>query len=82
MILLFVCVLVTTRSETDFLQSAKSIEPWIIKLRRELHQIPELQFDLPKTAKAVRDVLDELNIPYKSDLITRTITTRVTTDSQ
>lgn len=49
----------------DILQSAKSTEDWIIQIRRELHQIPELQFDLPRTSTAVRGVLEQLNISYR-----------------
>lgn len=37
---------------------------YIIKLRRELHQYPELCFDLPVTLSIVRRELDEMNIPY------------------
>lgn len=37
----------------------------LIKFRRDLHQIPEIGFDLPKTVKYVCDVLEENGIPYK-----------------
>lgn len=49
----------------ELVDSAKAIEDWIISIRRELHQIPELEFDLPKTSKAIRNVLDQLDISYK-----------------
>lgn len=32
----------------------------ILKYRRDLHQIPELDFDLPKTTAYVRSVLEKL----------------------
>ncbi|KAK9836327.1 hypothetical protein WJX81_005563 [Elliptochloris bilobata] len=35
------------------------------KTRRHLHTIPELLYDLPETSSYVREVLDELRIPYK-----------------
>ncbi len=37
----------------------------MIRWRRDLHQIPELELVLPKTVKYVSNVLDELEIPYK-----------------
>eukprot|EP00210_Caulerpa_lentillifera_P005801 g5547.t1 len=55
----------SSKSENDILQSSKSIEQWIIKIRRELHQIPELEFDLPKTSRVILNILDQLNISYK-----------------
>ena len=38
---------------------------WIVALRRRLHKTPELMYDLTETAAIVREVLDELKIPYK-----------------
>ena len=37
---------------------------YILALRHELHQYPELEFDLPKTLALVRRELDALQIPY------------------
>lgn len=37
---------------------------YIIKLRHEIHEYPELGFDLPKTLAVVRRELDALQIPY------------------
>ena len=37
----------------------------IIKWRRDLHQIPELGFDLPQTTAYVKKVLTDLNIEFK-----------------
>ena len=42
----------------------KDLQNYIVKLRRDLHQIPEVGLNLPKTAKYVANVLDELAIPY------------------
>ena len=44
---------------------AASIEPWIINIRRELHQIPELLYEEHETSAALRKHLDALEIPYK-----------------
>lgn len=41
---------------------------WFINTRRELHKIPELDFELPKTTKYVTSLLDEMNIPYKTGI--------------
>ena len=37
---------------------------YVIKLRRELHEYPEIGFDLPKTLALVRRELDAMGIPY------------------
>lgn len=42
----------------------KDLQDYIVKLRRDLHQIPELGLILPETAQYVTNVLDELEIPY------------------
>lgn len=40
------------------------LEEYVVRLRRDLHQIPELGYDLPKTSAYVRAELDGLGIPY------------------
>ncbi len=42
----------------------KDIKEDMIKWRRDLHQIPELELELPQTVAYVSNVLDELKIPY------------------
>jgi amidohydrolase len=39
---------------------------WLVDLRRELHQIPELGYKEDKTQAKICSVLDELGIPYKT----------------
>ena len=41
---------------------------WFINNRRELHKIPELDFDLPKTTKYITTILDELGVNYKTNI--------------
>ena len=44
---------------------SKSISDWIIKIRRELHEHPELMYEEFKTSELIRRELDKLEIPYK-----------------
>lgn len=46
------------------LEEVKKIESDIISWRRDLHQIPELNLELPRTSKYIRDKLDEMGIEY------------------
>src|SRR5258708_4190432 len=49
------------------IQAAK-LSDWIVALRRELHQHPELMYEEVKTSAVVRRTLDELGISYKSPM--------------
>lgn len=42
----------------------KDLQSYIVSMRRDLHKIPELGFDLPKTRAYVTAKLDEYGIPY------------------
>ena len=37
---------------------------YIVKLRRELHMYPEVDYDLPKTVALVKRELDSMGISY------------------
>ena len=53
------------KSEVIFLRenpSAEQLEAWIIRLRREFHQYPELSFEEYKTQKRILKLLGELGI--------------------
>lgn len=41
---------------------------YIIRMRRELHQIPEVGFDLPKTLSVIRRELESIGLPYREDI--------------
>ena len=41
---------------------------YIVKIYRELHQIPELGFDLPKSTAVICKELDAIGIPYTTEL--------------
>ena len=49
----------------NMLDKAKAIEEYIIKLRRELHQYPELSGQEFKTQEKIMKELDELGIEYR-----------------
>ena len=40
---------------------------YIVKIRRELHKVPELTFELPKTLAIVRRELEAMGIPYTEE---------------
>ena len=42
----------------------KGMQDEIVSMRRDLHRIPELQFDLPETRAYVIKKLEEYGIPY------------------
>ena len=48
----------------DIIKEVKAIEQDIINWRRQLHQIPELGLELPKTVKYVGERLSEMGIEY------------------
>lgn len=50
----------------EFLDLAKEIENDIIKIRRDIHREPELDFDLFKTREKIIKVLEEEKISYSS----------------
>ncbi|KAL3150675.1 hypothetical protein ABBQ32_000471 [Trebouxia sp. C0010 RCD-2024] len=50
---------------TEFLQEASQEEDWMVQIRRELHQWPELMYQEHNTSLFLRKTLDDLNIPYK-----------------
>lgn len=53
-------------TDLQLLKNAESIDPWVIEIRRKLHQIPELGFREHKTQRFIIETLDKLNIPNKS----------------
>ncbi len=53
----------------SFLRSVKeeaaSIQPWLVGLRRQFHQVPELMYEEIETGKLIRQTLDDLGITYR-----------------
>lgn len=50
---------------TEIKASATAMQPWLVQIRRELHQFPELMYQEHNTSARIRQHLDELGIPYK-----------------
>src|SRR5271169_738810 len=55
-------------SSIDFESEAKNLEPEIIKIRRDLHENPELSFMEQRTSKVVVGHLKRLGIEVKTDI--------------
>lgn len=47
------------------LEEAQEMNDLLIKWRRDLHQIPETDLELPKTVEYISKRLDEMNVEYK-----------------
>lgn len=41
---------------------------YIIRIRRQLHQVPEIGFDLPKSLAIIRRELDAIDVPYTEEI--------------
>lgn len=53
-------------AEMEIVKELENIKESIIKWRRELHMIPEVGLNLPKTAQYIQDRLSEMNIDFKT----------------
>jgi IAA-amino acid hydrolase len=50
------------------LNDARSIQDWIVKLRRQIHVHPELMYEEVETSRLVQQTLTELDIPFQADI--------------
>ncbi|MEM8994631.1 MAG: amidohydrolase [Acidobacteriota bacterium] len=50
------------------MELTKSIEPWIVELRRRLHRCPELLYELHETSSLVCETLDSLDVDYRKGI--------------
>ncbi len=49
----------------ELLGEARDAQDWIVAIRRELHEYPELGYQEIRTSRLVREKLEELGIPYR-----------------
>jgi len=49
----------------EILAEENAVRDWMVELRRDLHQYPELGYQEVRTSAAIRQRLDELGIPYR-----------------
>jgi amidohydrolase len=59
---------VSSQKPSDILAAAREILPWMIEIRRDLHQHPELGLEEHRTGKKVRELLDELGIEHEDGM--------------
>jgi IAA-amino acid hydrolase len=69
---LFFCVVIlqAVRGLSDarlaeYMQESSKEQDWLVGIRRELHQWPELMYEEHNTSLFLRKALDDLDIPYK-----------------
>ena len=55
-------------------EKCKELQEELVKMRRELHQIPELGGNLPETRAYVEAKLNEMGIPFRLRRPMRSIT--------
>ena len=55
-------------SNSQILEVCQAIQPWVVDIRRQLHQMPELLYELHETNRFVCQTLDELDVSYRSGL--------------
>lgn len=51
----------------ELYRRAQEIAPWVVETRRALHRIPETGFSEFKTQAMIKETLDGLGIPYKTE---------------
>lgn len=52
----------------EILAAARDLLPWLVEIRRDLHQHPELGLEEHRTNSRVRSLLDEMGIEYESGI--------------
>ncbi|KAH0448505.1 hypothetical protein IEQ34_022305 [Dendrobium chrysotoxum] len=62
---------------SGILNRAKDELPWLLSIRRSIHEHPELRFQEYNTSALIRSHLETLNIPYSFPLASTGIVARV-----
>jgi amidohydrolase len=55
-------------SPSSILAAARDLLPWMIEIRRDFHQHPELGLEEHRTSRKVQELLDELGIDHEDGL--------------
>lgn len=63
------------------LSAAEKAAPWAVGIRRDLHKIPELQYDLPLTSARVQRALDEIGVKFKAGYAKHGVVAQIGTGS-
>jgi amidohydrolase len=53
---------------SEILAAARDLLPWMIEIRRDLHQHPELGLEEHRTSRRVQELLDEMGIDHRDGL--------------
>ena len=59
---------VSSETASEILAAARDLLPWMIEIRRDLHQHPELGLEEHRTSKKVQDLLDDMGIEHQDGL--------------
>ena len=59
---------VNPESASDILAAAKNILPWMIEIRRDFHQHPELGLEEHRTSSTVCSLLDEMGVEFEGEV--------------
>ena len=59
---------VNSAQASEILTAAQEILPWMIEIRRDLHEHPELGLEEHRTSAKVQELLDEMSIEYRAGL--------------
>ena len=53
----------------NVMEMCEAVKDYVIEMRRELHKIPELGINNPKTKDFICAQLDEMGIPYQVNTV-------------
>jgi len=59
---------VNSESASDTLAAARDLLPWMIEIRRDLHEHPELGLEEHRTSAKIQSLLDEMGVEHEDGL--------------
>lgn len=75
------CTFDGTYYAKELLSAAQHDKPWLVSIRRQIHENPELKFQEYNTSALVRQELDKLGISYSYPLATTGLVAQIGTGS-